>query len=147
MVPVLVSTCLLGTRCRYDGRAKTYSSILNIPGIIPVPACPDQLGWAPTPRASASLAGGYGRALIMRRANVQKTFWEDLTLAFLLGARYSFKVVQIVSVRYALPKKWDPSCGTQRVCIDGEIQEWLEAIAAMLKCLGIYLMKEDGLKV
>lgn len=132
--PVLVSACLLGIRCRYYGRAKTHHSILNIPGIIPVPVCPEQLGGSPTPQASASLAGGDGRTVIMRRANVQDTFREDVTLAFLSGARYSCKVVQIIGVRYALLKE-----GASPVVPIGYV--WMESSrrgwGSLLPCLSV----------
>ncbi|WP_347559756.1 DUF523 domain-containing protein [Clostridium sp. AM58-1XD] len=42
---VLVSACLLGLRCRYDGKAKKYDGIEEIGKLCHlVPVCPEQLG-------------------------------------------------------------------------------------------------------
>lgn len=48
---ILVSACLLGVRCRYDGESKSCPAVLDLAKeheLIPV--CPEQLGGLPTPR-------------------------------------------------------------------------------------------------
>ena len=48
---ILVSACLLGVCCRYDGKSKAYPAMLELlkdHELIPV--CPEQLGGLPTPR-------------------------------------------------------------------------------------------------
>ena len=54
---VLVSACLLGMPCRYDGRAKPCEAVLRLAaaGAELVPVCPEQLGGLPTPRTSAEI--------------------------------------------------------------------------------------------
>ncbi len=145
--PVLISACLLGIRCRYDGRSKTSRLILQIPGIIPVPVCPEQLGGLPTPRSSAYFVGGDGRAVIRRNARVQNRAGEDVTRSFLLGARYTCRIVRMLGIRHAILKEGSPSCGTNRVCVEGGILEGLGVTAAMLERQGICLVNEKGLKV
>lgn len=52
----LVSGCLLGLVCRYDGRVKEYPECRReLVGKIYVPVCPEQLGGLPTPREPADL--------------------------------------------------------------------------------------------
>jgi uncharacterized protein YbbK (DUF523 family) len=51
--PVLVSACLLGRRCRYDGDANTdrvLEAQLAAGGLRAVPFCPEELGGLGTPR-------------------------------------------------------------------------------------------------
>ncbi|MCE5275937.1 MAG: DUF523 domain-containing protein [Syntrophaceae bacterium] len=145
--PVLVSACLLGIRCRYDGRSRTRRWILKLPHIIPVPVCPEQLGGLPTPRPAAHLVGGDGRAVARGRATVSTASGEDVTRCFLSGAGYACKIARILGVRYAILKEGSPSCGTHRVWVRNESQEGLGVTAAMLLRLGICLMNEDGLMI
>ena len=48
---ILVSACLLGCACRYDGQSKPnpLAQELARRGLV-VPVCPEQLGGLPTPR-------------------------------------------------------------------------------------------------
>ena len=56
---LLVSACLLGVGCRYDGKSNQlpqYKRLLKEHTCIPV--CPEQLGGLPTPRCPAERLGG-----------------------------------------------------------------------------------------
>ncbi len=52
---ILVSACLLGTPCRYDGTGKLEPALerLRAQGHSLVPVCPEVLGGLPTPRPPA----------------------------------------------------------------------------------------------
>ena len=48
---ILVSACLLGCACRYDGQSKPYPLAQELAKRgLAVPVCPEQLGGLPTPR-------------------------------------------------------------------------------------------------
>jgi uncharacterized protein YbbK (DUF523 family) len=145
--PVLVSSCLLGISCRYDGSSKTCSLILRTSGIIPISICPERLGGLPTPRPSASFVGGDGRLVLAGRALVLNTSGENVTEAFIHGAGYCCSIASAVKARHAILKEGSPSCGTHRVWVEGEIREGLGITAAMLHAQGIILWNEDGLKL
>ena len=52
MEPILISACLLGAACRYDGGSKPVLSVEALMGRYQlVPVCPEQLGGLPTPRS------------------------------------------------------------------------------------------------
>ncbi len=54
----LCSACLLGIRCRYDGKSKPDKKIIGLSrkeALIPV--CPEQLGGLPTPRENSEIKG------------------------------------------------------------------------------------------
>ena len=55
MVKILVSACLLGVPCRYDGAGKAEPHIekLKQRGHTLIPVCPEVLGGLPTPRPPA----------------------------------------------------------------------------------------------
>ena len=51
---ILVSACLLGTPCRYDGASKANAAIMALQeGYTLVPVCPEVLGGRPPPRPPA----------------------------------------------------------------------------------------------
>ena len=51
MDKLLVSACLLGTPCRYDGKSKADARVQALVGKYEiVPVCPEQFGGLPTPR-------------------------------------------------------------------------------------------------
>ena len=143
--PVLVSACLLGIRCRYDGSSKTRRSILKIQDIIIIPVCPEQLGGLPTPRPNAYFVGGDGAAVVKGSAFLRDIHDQDVTHAFLFGATQVSKVARILRARYAILKERSPSCGTHAVWIEGKLQRGYGVTSAMLKDLELSLMNEDGL--
>lgn len=55
---ILVSACLLGCACRYDGQSKPnpLAQELARRGLV-VPVCPEQLGGLPTPRKPSERRG------------------------------------------------------------------------------------------
>ena len=65
---ILISACLLGAPCRYDGTGKLEPALerLRAQGHTLVPVCPEVLGGLPTPRPrrSAGRTAGWppGRA-------------------------------------------------------------------------------------
>ena len=55
---ILVSACLLGARCRYDGASKEHPEVLKLAERHTlVPVCPEQLGGLPTPRTPSERQG------------------------------------------------------------------------------------------
>ena len=57
---VLISACLLGQYCRYDGQTKVYPQVQDLLGrddIHLIPVCPEQAGGLATPRPPAERQG------------------------------------------------------------------------------------------
>ena len=76
--PILVSACLLGTPCRYDGSGKADARLLKLGAkrqLIPV--CPELLGGLATPRPPAERVG----------ARILDKDGADVTTAYLRGAQ------------------------------------------------------------
>ncbi len=142
---VLVSACLLGIQCRYDGSSKTHRPILKIPGIFLIPICPEQLGGLATPRPSAHLVGGDGQAVVVGKAQVITEQGQAVTSAFLLGASQACKIARILRTRYAILKERSPSCGTHSIWIEGHLKDGPGVTAAMLSAQGVCIMNEHGL--
>lgn len=99
---VLVSLCLLGVPCRYDGRpngCEGLDALMARAELIPM--CPEQLGGLPTPRVPAERRGD---AVVTRDG-------RDVTTAFRRGAEAVCLLADRFNIRYALLKARSPSCG------------------------------------
>jgi len=83
-MPVLVSACLLGIRCRYDGShnidQKTIE-IINKTFFIPI--CPEQLGGLSTPRDPSNIISGDGKDVLNGNAKVMSISGADVTECFI----------------------------------------------------------------
>lgn len=117
---VLVSACLLGQPVRYDGRASGHPDVLQAwqrEGRV-VPLCPEVAGGLPTPRPPAEIPGGQGGAVLDGEAQVVTIVGEDVSAAFLAGARLALELVRRHGIRVAVLKSGSPSCGN-RLVYDG----------------------------
>ena len=85
--PIMISACLLGVNCRYDGDNSACYDLLNfLDHVIFIPFCPEQLGGLPTPRPPANIKGGNGYDVLSGKATLINAAGEDVTKAFRQGA-------------------------------------------------------------
>lgn len=100
--PVLVSACLLGVYCRFDGRMETDGRVSELAARrLVIPVCPEQLGGLPTPRDAVELSRG--RALTRSGA--------DVTEAFRRGVEQVLRIARLTGARAAVLQPRSPSCG------------------------------------
>ncbi|MBX6422850.1 DUF523 domain-containing protein [Thermosulfurimonas sp. F29] len=110
--PVLVSACLLGLATRYDGKILFEPAVSSLKErYLLVPACPEQLGGLPTPRPAAEILEGDGFAVLSGRARVVNRRGEEVTGAFVEGAREVLKICRFLGIKRAFLKARSPSCG------------------------------------
>ena len=107
MQNLLISACLLGYCCRYDG-----SNIGPIPELMQlkrryhlIPICPEQLGGLKTPRLPAERLGD-------RVVNCEG---EDITAEYERGAREALRMARLFGCTNAILKSRSPSCGPDEV--------------------------------
>lgn len=137
--PVLVSACLLGLYCRYDGRCESDARVTALAERhIVVPVCPEQLGGLPTPRAPVELR--QNRAVTDNGA--------DLTEAFRRGAAQVEAIARLTGARVAVLQPRSPSCGIG-VVYDGSFSGSKIAgngiLAESLEKMGLLLLAPDDL--
>ncbi|MCT9930915.1 DUF523 domain-containing protein [Planotetraspora sp. A-T 1434] len=150
MERILVSACLLGSRVRYDGGAKTSDDELlaawRAEGRL-VPFCPEVEGGLPVPRPPAEIEGGVGGAAVLTgAARILTPDGEDVTNAFLSGAQRALAVAQSFGVRLAILKEGSPSCGSLRIydgTFRGRLTPGRGVTAALLELNGIRVFGED----
>ena len=98
---ILISACLLGTRCRYDGASKEHPLVKTLAERHTlVPVCPEQLGGLPTPRPPAE-----------RRGDRVVTRSGDVTEQYRRGAEEALKLCKLFGCEAAVLKERSPSCG------------------------------------
>ena len=103
---ILISACLLGVKCRYDGKGKEYDVLGALPERISlIPVCPEQLGGLSTPRPKAEIKNG-------RVINIEGT---DVTDAFRHGAEEVGRLAELFGCKFAILKENSPSCGKGRI--------------------------------
>ena len=109
---VIISACLLGVRCRYDGGHSRNETAVNQQGAYQlIPVCPEEAGGLPTPRPPAEIVGGDGDAVLDGKAKVMTADGTDVTEAYLQGAHYTLEVAQSHGATRVILKARSPSCG------------------------------------
>ena len=137
---LLVSACLMGNYCRFDGStnglAKELRKLMARHHFIPV--CPEQLGGLPTPRAPAERCGD----------RVVSNKGEDVTAAYDKGAQEALRLARCFNCRYAILKSRSPSCGSQKVydgTFSGTLVPGMGVTAQLLSENGITVLDETQL--
>ena len=103
---LLVSACLLGCPCRYDGASKPCPAVLALAERHElVPVCPEQLGGLPTPRPPAERRG--------ERVITQNGL--DVTVQYQKGAQEALRLARRYGCKAALLKEKSPSCGSGQI--------------------------------
>lgn len=129
----LCSACLLGLKCRYDGKSKPDKKVLNLAAKeILIPVCPEQLGGLSTPRKPAEQKGN----------KVVTKDGDDVTFNFIKGAKQVLKVAKLFNIKSVILKQRSPSCGCGQI-YDGTFS------GTIIKGDGITtkFLKENGIEV
>ena len=136
---ILVSACLRGLRCRYDGRSKPNAAVLALgEKHTLVPCCPEQLGGLPTPRSPAEWQGDR----IVNKAGA------DVTAQYLRGGEEAVKLARTLGCEAAVLKERSPACGSREI-YDGSFSGILVpgegSAARALRAAGIPVYGESKL--
>ena len=130
---MIVSACLSGFPCRYDGKARPCAQVVELVRAgKAIPVCPEQLGGLPTPRTSCEI----------REGRVVDADGHDRTEAFQCGARAVLRIAQTYGATEALLQSRSPSCGSGWI-YDGSFTKTLTAGDGVTA----RLLKENGIQV
>ncbi len=137
---LLVSACLLGEPCRYDGKSKpceAVQALANRHELIPV--CPEVLGGLSTPRPPSE---------IMADGSVKNNLGKDVTAQYRKGAEAALRIAKTNGCTVAILKERSPSCGTGQIydgSFTGRLCEGDGICAALLKQNGLRVLGESRL--
>ena len=136
---LLISACLLGFHCKYDGgtnslSAETIAALREKYELVPV--CPETAGGLPIPRAPSERRGV---RVISREGN-------DVTGEYQKGAQIALALARRFDCRKALLKERSPSCGAGEI-YDGSFSHTRvpgDGVAAeALREAGLFLLGES----
>jgi uncharacterized protein YbbK (DUF523 family) len=145
----LVSACLVGKNCRYDGGSSLSVNIAKVNAFLKnkvfVAICPEELGGLPTPRPPSSFLWGTGIDVINGNAQLIDSNGNDLTKQFVIGAKECLKIAETRGITDAILKERSPSCGVREVYLDGQIVNGMGVTTALLKENNIVVMSNEEL--
>lgn len=135
---IVISACLAGIHCRYDGAA------LPIPNLVQLCAegraiavCPEQCGGLPTPREPAEKTPE-GKYLTITG--------KDVTLNYKEGALSAWEEIKDLPIKKAILKSKSPMCGVKRIydgSFSGNLIQGQGEFAKLLTEKGITVEEED----
>lgn len=137
----MISACLLGVNCKYDGGNnrlpdETIGKLVSQYELIPV--CPECYGGLTTPRTPSERLGDR----VVSKTGV------DVTAQFNKGAEAALYLARLFNVKTAILKANSPSCGSGTI-YDGTFTGTLSGgdgvTAELLKAHGIKIMNENAL--
>ena len=130
---IVISACLTGVSCRYDGDHKLRVDIKElIDSGKAVAVCPEELGGLSTPRPPAENV--HGRYITNQG--------KDVTEAFHKGAKIAWERISLYEINEAILKSKSPMCGAGEI-YDGSFQgKTCDGDGEFTK-----LLKEKGIKV
>lgn len=142
----VVSGCLAGLRCRYDGASNPCPQVVELVETgLAVPVCPESLSGLPVPRPPCEQvreAPGKDSIRVLSRDGA------DVTAAFERGAERALAAALATGCRAAILKARSPSCGVGQV-YDGTFSHRLRPgdglWARRLREAGFSLWTEDDL--
>lgn len=147
---ILVSACLLGKKCSYDGRGREVKEVKDLSNSFElIDVCPEVLGGLPIPRPHSEIRGGDGKDVLEGKAKVLNERGEDVTEYFIKGAQTVLKIVKKNKIKFAIMKARSPSCGSKWI-YDGSFSSTLKkgdgVTTALLKENGVSVYTEEEIE-
>lgn len=133
MIKILISSCLLGNNCKWNGRSNARELIMSIKDKVEfIPVCSEVLGGLPIPRIPSEIVGDK----VINEINL------DVTNHFLEGAEKVLQIAKDNNVKYAIFKERSPSCGVHQI-YNGKF----ERTATEGKGITTRLLEKNGIRV
>lgn len=138
MEKILISACLIGEKCRYDGHTNytpKFQALLEKYDLIPF--CPEVQGGLPTPRNPSE---------IQRDGTVKMNNGRDVTRQYNNGAEKALDICLALGIKIAILKENSPSCGSKYIhdgSFTGKKIEGEGITTQLLRRKGIKVISED----
>ena len=134
---IVVSACLLGENCKYNGGNNRNERVLRyIAGHEVIAVCPEMLGGLPCPRKPVEWVGDR----VLTREG------DDCTEAFRLGVERALAAIEVKAIDLAILQSRSPTCGVKQIydgTFSGVRVDGMGALARALHAKGIPLMDAE----
>ena len=138
---VLISACLVGVCCRYDGKSTMLAQIeLLKKRFHLIPVCPEVYGGLPTPRESAEKIEG----------RVVSASGLEVTDCFAKGSQECLKLGLLLACKTAILQDRSPSCGYGTIydgTFTGHLTIGKGVFAELLEKQGILIVSSSQIEV
>lgn len=138
---ILVSACLVGINCKYDGGNNFNEKIFNlVKEGKAIPICPEQLGGLATPRSSSEIQLKDNNIYVMDKSN------NDVTEKFKIGAIEVLNLAKKLNIKKAILQPRSPSCGTGKIYngnFEGKLIDGNGILAQLLIDNGIEVINSE----
>ncbi len=145
--PYIVSACLLGQRCRYNGEDKSHAEVIRfLRGKKYLALCPEMLaGWG-SPRLPVEFSGGGASEVAQGKATIKDEQGLDRTETLMQGVSMALQQAEASKAQEAILKEKSPSCGVQRVYRDGKLIPGEGLFTHGLRKRGVRVRSEESFK-
>ena len=130
--PTLISACLLGARCRYDGASKP-ATIGALESTLPV--CPEMMAGFGVPRPAIE-RGVDGRIRVLSTG-------QDVTAELSRAADRIVTIAKRAGVKQAVLKERSPSCGVKQLTLNGRTIDGSGVLTEALRAVGVEVRSEE----
>lgn len=134
---VLISACLTGENCRYDGKNTLNKKLLGLTKYYDlIPICPEVSGGMKTPRYPSEIKNGH----------VVNSKGKDVTGYYDDGAYWAGRIVLQFGIKLAILKEKSPSCGVHLIHdgnFDGKTIDGKGITTIKLEKLGVKVINEE----
>ena len=120
---ILISACLLGRNCRYNGGHSQLTGLVEI-DVEWIPVCPEESGGLGTPRPSAEMQEN-AETILNGKGKIITNKGKNVTSEFIQGAEKSLQLGLGAEVKIAVLKSKSPSCGIGKI-YDGSFTKSLK---------------------
>lgn len=112
---IVVSACLLGENCKYNGKNNRNEALLQrLQGHEVIPVCPEVAGGLGVPRPCVEL----------RRGVAYNQYGENVDAAFHAGVEKTLAQIEGQSIDLVVLQSRSPTCGVKQI-YDGSFQKRL----------------------
>lgn len=145
---ILVSACLLGKNCKYNGKNNLNKNLMKlISGKEIIEVCPEVMGGLSIPRVPSEIEyGKSGIDVIEGNARVVTKDGNDVTKEFKKGAYKTLEIVIKNEIKLAILKESSPSCGSTFIyngCFNSSKKRAMGVTTALLRSNNIKVVNEN----
>jgi uncharacterized protein YbbK (DUF523 family) len=148
---ILVSACLLGENCRYNGSNCLVPSLPELLRDIEFKViCPEVAAGLPVPRSPIEIRGGDGADVLNYQARIENQAGEDITERLLQACQQILSDIAEEKIDFVILKEKSPSCGVHRIYsgrFDGTLKPGMGVMTAIFRKMGIEVFSEEELEL
>ena len=143
---IIISACLLGRECRYNGGHSKISELDNL-DVNFISVCPEEAAKLGTPRSAAELTSS-AKKVVSGQGKILTNTGVDVTSQFLEGSRSELSKLKSSSASTAILKSRSPSCGFGQVydgTFTGNLRRGNGIFSQMCEDEGVKVISSDNI--